>query len=98
MSRPLALGAALVRLHDRFREDIAGIDCSAFLDSDRQYAPSFGGADFVLHLHGFDDGDSLPCGHLIAFVHQHAHDLTGHGGFQGLPRLLEDALQTRTAS
>jgi iron-sulfur cluster repair protein YtfE (RIC family) len=42
MSRPLALGAALVRLHDRFREDLAGIrrDVERVLAGDRAAMPA----------------------------------------------------------
>ena len=46
----------------------------------RQHAAGLRRGDLELHLHGFDDGQALACGHGVIGLDQPAHQRAGHTG------------------
>src|SRR5712664_691886 len=57
----------------------AGVDGLAFFGENALDDAALGRANFVLHLHGFDDEESLPRFHAVAGFHEQTHDFPRHG-------------------
>jgi len=58
---------------------MAGGDGLTFGDEDALDGAGLGGADFVLHLHGFDDEQALTGFDFVASGDENANDFAGHG-------------------
>src|SRR5229473_6396919 len=57
----------------------AGVDWLAFPGEDALDGAALGRADFVLHLHGFDNEKALAGFDAVSRLDEEAHDFTGHG-------------------
>src|ERR1017187_3078752 len=60
-------------------EDGAGIYAVAFLHFDCGYPAVSRRFQFVLHFHGFDHQNPLPCHDFVPHADQYANDLSRHG-------------------
>jgi hypothetical protein len=61
-------------------EDVAGVDGLAFFGLEAFDFAFFGGANFVLHFHGFDDHQALAGFDFVADFYEKANDFAGHRG------------------
>src|SRR5260370_33045490 len=57
----------------------AGVDWLAFPGEDALDGATLGRADFVLHLHGFDNQKALSGFDVVSCFHEETHDFTRHG-------------------
>jgi hypothetical protein len=55
------------------------MDSFAFLGGQSLDRPRFRRADFVLHLHGFDDQEALTRFHMLTRRYQHTYNFSSHG-------------------
>ncbi len=77
--------------HHENRSSLQGVPC---LHPDFLDIPGDRTADFVFHLHGLDDYQSLPFFNSVSLSYQHCNDLSWHGYRHLLPSLeLDPRLQ-----
>src|SRR5229473_7843416 len=57
----------------------AGVDWLAFVGEDALDGAALGRADFVLHLHGFDNEKTLAGLDVLSSLGEQTHDFTWHG-------------------
>jgi len=61
-------------------EDVAGVDGLTFFGLEAFDFAFFGGANFILHFHGFDDDQALAGFDFVADFYEKADDFAGHRG------------------
>jgi hypothetical protein len=61
-------------------EDVARVYGLALFGGEFFYGAGFGGFDFVLHFHGFDDDEALTGFDFVAGFDEQADYFAGHGG------------------
>src|SRR4029077_17751108 len=62
-------------------EDFTSVDGLAFLSKDALDGAALGRADFVLHLHGFDDQETLASFDVVSCFDEETHDFARHGRY-----------------
>src|SRR6266849_4939119 len=61
------------------RKHFASVDGLAFFGENALEGAALGRADFVLHLHGFDNQKALSGFDVVSCFHEETHDFTRHG-------------------